>query len=70
VKNILDFTWDDIELVGYEHDDHIKGAVSIWENHLTFLEKTAGSIYPAAFLYFELSFWAKAKNLVYFTINT
>ncbi len=29
VKNILDFTWDDIELIGYEHDDHIKGAVSI-----------------------------------------
>jgi hypothetical protein len=51
VKNILDFTWDDIELIGYEHDDHIKGAVSIWENHLTFLEKTAGSIYPADFLF-------------------
>ena len=31
VKNILDFTWDDIELIGYEHDDHIKGAVSIWK---------------------------------------
>ena len=29
VKNILDFTWNDIELIGYEHDDHIKGAVSI-----------------------------------------
>ena len=29
VKNILDFTWDDIKLIGYEHDDHIKGAVSI-----------------------------------------
>lgn len=29
VKNILDFTWDDIELIGYEHDAAIKGAVSI-----------------------------------------
>ena len=29
VKNILDFTWDDIELIGYEHDGPIKGAVSI-----------------------------------------
>lgn len=29
VKNILDFTWDDIELIGYEHDKGIKGAVSI-----------------------------------------
>ena len=29
VKDILDFTWDDIELIGYEHDDHIRGAVSI-----------------------------------------
>ncbi len=30
VKNILDFTWDDIELISYEHDAGIKGAVSIW----------------------------------------
>ena len=30
VKNILDFTWDDIELIGYEHEKGIKGAVSIW----------------------------------------
>jgi thymidylate synthase len=29
VKNILDFTWDDIELIGYEHEKGIKGAVSI-----------------------------------------
>lgn len=29
VKNILDFTWDDIQLIGYEHDEGIKGAVSI-----------------------------------------
>ena len=29
VKNILDFTWDDIELIKYEHDGPIKGAVSI-----------------------------------------
>lgn len=29
VKNILDFTWDDIELINYVHDDIIKGAVSI-----------------------------------------
>lgn len=29
VKNILDFTWKDIELIGYEHDAAIKGAVSI-----------------------------------------
>ena len=29
VKNILDFTWNDIELIGYEHDAGIKGAVSI-----------------------------------------
>jgi thymidylate synthase len=29
VKNILDFTWGDIELIGYEHDAGIKGAVSI-----------------------------------------
>lgn len=29
VKNILDFTWDDIELIGYEHWGGIKGAVSI-----------------------------------------
>ena len=29
VKNITDFTWDDIELIGYEHDAAIKGAVSI-----------------------------------------
>ena len=30
VKNILDFTWDDIELKDYEHEAGIKGAVSIW----------------------------------------
>jgi len=29
VKNILDFTWDDIELIGYEHEASIRGAVSI-----------------------------------------
>jgi thymidylate synthase len=29
VKNILDFKWEDIELIGYEHDAGIKGAVSI-----------------------------------------
>jgi thymidylate synthase len=29
VKNILDFTWNDIELIGYEHEKGIKGAVSI-----------------------------------------
>lgn len=29
VKNILDFTWDDIELKDYEHEAGIKGAVSI-----------------------------------------
>jgi thymidylate synthase len=29
VKNILDFTWDDIELFDYEHEKGIKGAVSI-----------------------------------------
>ena len=29
VKDILDFTWDDIELIGYEHEKGIKGAVSI-----------------------------------------
>ena len=52
VKNILDFTWDDIELIGYEHDDAIKGAVSIWEKSFN-LEKTAGSISPAAFLFHE-----------------
>jgi hypothetical protein len=30
VKDILDFTWDDIELIDYEHEAGIKGAVSIW----------------------------------------
>ena len=30
VKNILDFKWEDIELIGYEHDAGIRGAVSIW----------------------------------------
>ena len=29
VKNILDFTWKDIELIDYEHDKSIRGAVSI-----------------------------------------
>ena len=29
VKDILDFTWEDIELIGYEHDAAIRGAVSI-----------------------------------------
>lgn len=29
VKDILDFTWEDIKLIGYEHDAGIKGAVSI-----------------------------------------
>ena len=29
VKNILDFKWEDIELIGYEHEAGIKGAVSI-----------------------------------------
>ena len=29
IKDILDFTWDDIELIDYEHDEGIKGAVSI-----------------------------------------
>ncbi|MBQ9554467.1 thymidylate synthase [bacterium] len=29
VKNILDFKWEDIELIDYEHDKGIKGAVSI-----------------------------------------
>ena len=29
VKNILDFKFEDIELIGYEHEDPIKGAVSI-----------------------------------------
>ena len=30
VKDILEFTWDDIELIDYEHEAGIKGAVSIW----------------------------------------
>lgn len=29
VQNILDFIWDDIELIDYEHDSKIQGAVSI-----------------------------------------
>lgn len=29
VKNILDFTWNDIELIDYEHEKAIRGAVSI-----------------------------------------
>ncbi|WP_196885525.1 thymidylate synthase [Aureivirga sp. CE67] len=29
IKNILDFTYDDFELVGYEAHPHIKGAVSV-----------------------------------------
>ena len=28
IKNILDFTWDDIELIDYTHDEGIKGPVS------------------------------------------
>ena len=50
VKNILDFTWNDIELIGYEHDKGIKGAVSIWCKISTY-RKTAGSFFPAAFLF-------------------
>ena len=30
VKNLLDFTWEDIELLNYAPQGHIKGAVSIW----------------------------------------
>ena len=30
IKDILDFTWDDIELIDYKHHGSIKGAVSIW----------------------------------------
>lgn len=29
VKNILDFTWEDIELIGYEHEKSIKAPVSV-----------------------------------------
>ncbi len=54
VRNILDFKFEDIELIGYEHEDSIKGAVSIWIRTFNLLEKTAGSIYPAAFLLFNL----------------
>jgi hypothetical protein len=50
VKNILDFTCNDIELIGYEHDKGIKGAVSIWCKISTY-RKTAGSFFPAAFLF-------------------
>jgi len=31
VTNILDFKVEDVELIGYEHDAHIKGSVSIWK---------------------------------------
>lgn len=30
IKNILDFSWEDIELLNYAPQGHIKGAVSIW----------------------------------------
>ena len=52
VKNILDFTWNDIELIGYEHEKGIKGAVSIW-CRTYFYWKTAGSFFLAAFLYYD-----------------
>lgn len=32
IKKILDFTWKDIELIGYAPQLHIKGAVSIWSH--------------------------------------
>jgi hypothetical protein len=51
VKNILDFTWEDIELKDYEHEAGIKGAVSIWEKLFNLFRKTAGSFSPAAFLF-------------------
>ena len=67
VKNILDFTWDDIELKDYEHEAGIKGAVSIWEKSFN-LEKTAGSIFPADFLFHE--FLCNSKSEFYISIFT
>ena len=29
IKSIFDFTFEDFELVNYEHHPHIKGAVSV-----------------------------------------
>jgi hypothetical protein len=39
VKNITDFKLEDFELIGYEHEKGIKGAVSIWMKTFNFLEK-------------------------------
>ena len=52
VKNILDFTWKDIELIDYEHDKSIRGAVSIWSKSY-YLEKTV-EIFALRFLLFSV----------------
>ena len=64
VKNILDFTWDDIELIGYEHDAGIKGAVSIWKFRSN-LKKNRGKFsFLRLFFIFKVSFWGFSRRIL------
>jgi len=62
VKNILDFKFEDIELIGYEHDTRIKGAVSIWEKPFILFKKPREVSFLRLFYY--LSFWGVKRRRI------